>query len=941
MATNDTPPVIVAAGDDDDRNDASSADTGQSPRRDRRIRDFGVRLGGADPRKIDSTYEHTVFTSRGLLLLIVPTFASGVMFVALKTFFGPENWPYYLPFCLLWFIFVFLIDRWIVSTIDLPDLEVEEESAFWRAARTARRAAAWLIRIIARVAMAGIIALLISEPLIYQVFHTSIAAKQAEIREDVKKDARTRIERTMRTKTDELLAKRDGAVAAVAPAQEYAEKMKLAALCEHTPDQAVCEDVPKTGDYGDGREYREAQADAADAASKAKSASDLAKTATEEYDKAVTEYATNLQLAYNNSDRAIDARDTDPGEQHAALEMAMNDPDNPIAFQVWLWRGGAFALELMPLLAKLLSPKNGHDQRMRLQAVQRHRGAVEAAVAEADGALEERRQAVTHTTAASKLKHEAELEALREERWVDVDEKAAERKHSSVMRSIQYAADEADLREKMERRPQQPAGETDAGEPSASETDGPPAHVVTIDPFFEATGTATRPPSTPVGGAAFDEARGTTRVIGSRWELIGPIHTGASSASQTGSVYKVHDTRPNSPWPGECVVKRILSPTDYRSEDKKNAGRRASAFAQRESLPLEQQISPFVAPIIDAGFDPTYGYYQVTPYYSKPLPTYLAEIDTQLTLDKALGFAKQVLLGLKAVWTLSSPLLHLDIKPYNIMVKEESWEDGEKTFTRPVMKIIDFGQALAPGSPFPEHGFGTPGFAPLEQFDPFGARATGKKHSRGAAAGFSSDIYALGCTLYWMLTGQTPWAYEMELAGIIRNGEIVHDYPDPHGDRCRLMFERENPLPANRWLPTLPPAVSGLLSQWMAYKPVRRGDGTDGEAYAANAIRHLDSVIDEVWEQNMQEMPVGRGAVARMNLHYPRPHQGDRQHGAYADTGLGGHDLGGQAGANDGTSGAGGRGGSTDYGTPDERHPRQDDYSPGSRRESKYYRDED
>src|SRR6266545_5672156 len=105
-------------------------------------------------------------------------------------------------------------------------------------------------------------------------------------------------------------------------------------------------------------------------------------------------------------------------------------------------------------------------------------------------------------------------------------------------------------------------------------------------------------------------------------------------------------------------------------------------------------------------------------------------------------------------------LIHRDLKPGNIMLKNP--EEGEHTDTprrgvrkaqraAPTVKIIDFGLAKAVADTGREmditHGefVGTPNFASPEQFE-------------SEPVDVRSDIYSLGATLWFALTGKTPFA---------------------------------------------------------------------------------------------------------------------------------------------------------------------------------------
>ena len=96
-------------------------------------------------------------------------------------------------------------------------------------------------------------------------------------------------------------------------------------------------------------------------------------------------------------------------------------------------------------------------------------------------------------------------------------------------------------------------------------------------------------------------------------------------------------------------------------------------------------------------------------------------------------------------------LVHRDLKPANLMLVSSDGETAHTNDKKLLVKIIDFGLAKVihtqtdPKSLTHDRFVGTPAFASPEQFE-------------HAALDVRSDIYSLGETLWFALTGKTPFA---------------------------------------------------------------------------------------------------------------------------------------------------------------------------------------
>lgn len=160
---------------------------------------------------------------------------------------------------------------------------------------------------------------------------------------------------------------------------------------------------------------------------------------------------------------------------------------------------------------------------------------------------------------------------------------------------------------------------------------------------------------------------------------------------------------------------------------------------------------PNIVHVFDVFEDNGTAYY-VMDYIDGPSLNELVKKDGPMSEQKALGYIRQVADALKYVH--SRNRLHLDIKPGNIMVDEKD---------RAI--LIDFGASKQYDEEAGENTSTllgkTPGYAPLEQM--------GNDVVKFLP---STDIYALGATLYKLLTGVTPPS-----ASLLASGETLEEMP--------------------------------------------------------------------------------------------------------------------------------------------------------------------
>ncbi|XVF03825.1 hypothetical protein REPUB_Repub05bG0026000 [Reevesia pubescens] len=167
-----------------------------------------------------------------------------------------------------------------------------------------------------------------------------------------------------------------------------------------------------------------------------------------------------------------------------------------------------------------------------------------------------------------------------------------------------------------------------------------------------------------------------------------------------------------------------------------------SMFLQRENYFLSKLSCPQIVKYI--------GYHIVTnetdnkPTYNLcmeyvPGGTLFEEIQRlggRLDEEKVRLYSQQILQGLNYLHL--NGVVHCDIKSQNILIGKES------------AKIADLGCAKLMGKVGDNQGFDTPAFSGTPAF-------MAPEVARGEEQGFEADIWALGCTIIEMSTGNSPW----------------------------------------------------------------------------------------------------------------------------------------------------------------------------------------
>ncbi|GAB3740295.1 serine/threonine-protein kinase [Nocardiopsis nanhaiensis] len=261
-----------------------------------------------------------------------------------------------------------------------------------------------------------------------------------------------------------------------------------------------------------------------------------------------------------------------------------------------------------------------------------------------------------------------------------------------------------------------------------------------------------------------EQARGR-RTLDGRYELVAvPMGRGGM-----GEVYEGHDKRLTR----EVAVKFLRFPSDTDDAERQAMVRR---FVRESRITAELQ-HPGVPSVFDAGSDNGRPYLVMQRIHGVSVSDLVAEQE-QLSVGWSAGIGAQVCSVLAAAHRAS--LVHRDLKPSNLMLEPNG-----------TVKVLDFGLAVALDRTDMSqitrtgHTPGTPEYMAPEQL--MAGMATAR-----------SDLYALGCVLYEMLTGQrlfsasTPFAVASKQANEIphRVHSVRTDVPGQLSELVGALLEK-------------------------------------------------------------------------------------------------------------------------------------------------------
>lgn len=275
------------------------------------------------------------------------------------------------------------------------------------------------------------------------------------------------------------------------------------------------------------------------------------------------------------------------------------------------------------------------------------------------------------------------------------------------------------------------------------------------------------------------------------------------------------------------VALKVLAPKMMQSE-------RARELFLREAQAAARLVHPNVVAAFDAG-EADGHFFLVLELVDGPNLDQLVRKQGPLPVNLACEYVKQTAHGLQAAHALG--MVHRDIKPSNLLVQR-----GDSRRTDPsaspehspgFIKINDFGLARLHSPVAGAEGVDLAGTICIKQNTVMGTPDyLSPEQARDLhSTDIRSDLYSLGCTFYFLLTGQVPFPGGTALEKLIRHSSnapasLDHfrsDVSAEVGDIVQRLLRKD---PDERYqnpcelAEALEPFTAGVASPWAASPPL-------------------------------------------------------------------------------------------------------------------------
>jgi serine/threonine-protein kinase len=231
---------------------------------------------------------------------------------------------------------------------------------------------------------------------------------------------------------------------------------------------------------------------------------------------------------------------------------------------------------------------------------------------------------------------------------------------------------------------------------------------------------------------------------------------------------------------------------------------------QREIQVAARLVHPNIVTAYDAALADGY-HFLVMEYVAGTDLGRLVEAQGPLPVEQACDYVRQAALGLHHAH--EHGLVHCDIKPANLLLRDEgrgARDEGPESISliprpsplAPLVKILDFGLARLAGANLEEVVYvgATPGGSGCEGTPDYMAPERARDWRSVDAR---SDLYSLGCTFYYLLTGQVP-------------------YPGDSWPEKMLRHQFDQATPVTELRSEVPPEVAAIVARLMAKDPAER-----------------------------------------------------------------------------------------------------------------------